>query len=121
MSINYINWNKLDDLEIVTELGRQLKQMRLDANISQSQMAGLSGIDRVTISKIENGRPGSILSWVQLLRALDKLDVLNGFGAETATSSSGYENAPEKQRLRASPARVQENQSPTSGISFEID
>ena len=76
---NIINWQSMSDPAIVREIGRNIQQMRLNKNMTQKQLAELSGVNRVTISRIERGQAASLLTIVQILRALGKLDILNGF------------------------------------------
>ena len=40
------------DLEIVMEICQTLKQMRINKNISQQEIAERSGLDRTTISRM---------------------------------------------------------------------
>ena len=46
----------MSDTAIVTELATQVKQMRLNKNFSQAQLAKVTGLDRVTISRFEKDR-----------------------------------------------------------------
>ena len=66
-----MNWYSLSDLAILREIGRSLRQLRLNRNQSQQKVADAAGIDRATLSQIEHGRPTSLLTFVQLLRTLD--------------------------------------------------
>lgn len=59
-----------------------LKNERNRQNISQEELSKRSGVDRVTISRTENGRAASILTIVQLLRGLERLDLLLSFVAQ---------------------------------------
>jgi len=89
------------DLEIVMEICQTLKQMRINKNISQQEIAERSGLDRTTISRMESGRPVSLLTLVQVLRALDKLEVLNVFKAYQIESPIKLLKEEEKKRKRA--------------------
>ena len=79
--------------------------MRLSKNWSQSQLAQHAGLDRVTISRMENGRAATLLTIVQILRALDKLYVLNTFNEEPEVSPLQMLREQESQRLKASPKK----------------
>jgi len=74
---NSINWYGMSDPAIVRELGSQMKKLRLVANLSQQQLAERSGLYRSTISEIENGRTASLLSFIQLLRGLGRLELFD--------------------------------------------
>ena len=69
MKYNFYNNN-----EIINILGEKLQAYRISKNISQKELAEKSGINRVSISKIENGSPTSISTLIEIMRALDILD-----------------------------------------------
>ena len=94
------------DPAIVRELCANLKQMRLNRNISQTRLAELSGLDRGTISRMENGRAATLLTLVQVLRALDNLSVLDAFKEEQEISPLQMMKQPEGQRKKASPQKL---------------
>ena len=90
------------DPAIVKEICSNLKQMRLNKNLSQADMAQMAGLNRVTISRMEAGRAATLLTVVQVLRALDKLDILDMFREESETSPLQLLKLQDKQRQRAS-------------------
>ena len=98
-------WYRLGDPAIVRELCKDLKQMRLNKNWSQSHLAQHAGLDRVTISRMENGRAATLLTFVQVLRALDKLQLLNIFDEEPEQSPLKLLKLQEMQRQKASPQK----------------
>lgn len=93
------------DPAIVKEIGGNLRQIRLNKNLSQEQLARTSGLNRITISRMEAGRPATLLTLVQVLRALDKLDILNAFREEPQISPLQLLKLQERQRKKASPRR----------------
>ncbi|RPI19115.1 MAG: XRE family transcriptional regulator [Ignavibacteriae bacterium] len=95
------NWEEMADPAVVKEIGNALKQMRLNVNLSQEQLAKKSGLDRTTISRIESGRAATLLSLVQILRALDKLNIMNIFVQEPEISPIKLLKLQEKKRQRA--------------------
>lgn len=74
--MNEIGDNGNSDNAILGMLGAQLKRMRLNKNLTQKQLGEWSGLSRSAISDLENGAGGTMRSFVQLLRALGKLDML---------------------------------------------
>lgn len=80
----------LSDASIVERLGSQIKQMRLEQNITQKQLQELSGVSAFSISSVENGGNTSLLTLVQLLRALKRLDMLDTFFVEKQISPIEY-------------------------------
>ena len=99
------NWLAMSDPAIVREICNNIKQIRLNKNISQAELANLSGLNRVTISRLEAGRSATILSVIQVLRALDKLEILNAFITEPEISPIKLLQQRETQRQKASPKK----------------
>lgn len=99
---NFTNWYNMSDPIIVKEIGIQLKKMRLRKNITQQRLATTSGLNRATISQLENGRAATLLTLVQVMRALDKLDLLNVFSDEPDVSPLEAVKLKRSGRLRAS-------------------
>tara|TARA_R110002072_G_scaffold4951_3_gene33667 strand:- start:1388 stop:1744 length:357 start_codon:yes stop_codon:yes gene_type:complete len=73
------DWSAMTDKAIVTHVCLQLRQLRLGQNMTQEQLAERSGLGRATISRIEKGQAVSLLTLVQLLRALNSLNLLDAF------------------------------------------
>ena len=65
-------------------------------------MADRTGLDRVTISKLENGRAATLLTFVQILRVLDKLDFFNYLNDAITVSPIKVAEAMGRMRKRAS-------------------
>ena len=106
MNNSYIqNWEAMSDVAIIKEIGKRLKQIRLNQNISQEKLSLLSGIDRITISRMESGRPVTSLTLIQVLRALNKLEILNAFRQEPEISPIKLLKLQEQQRKKASSKR----------------
>jgi len=99
---NNIDWYSMSDPAIIKELGQQLKRLRLKSNLTQQELSERSGLFRSTISEIENGRIASILSLIQILRALNQLELLNPFVAPDIVSPLMVAEQQIKLRRRAS-------------------
>jgi transcriptional regulator with XRE-family HTH domain len=69
----------LSNPQIEQELGKRLKNHRVDLNLSQSVIATRSGLSRRTITAIENGEGSTLTSLIAILRALNALDTLESF------------------------------------------
>lgn len=96
------NWYAMSDPAILKELGQKLKAFRLQKNITQEEMARKIGLNRVTIGEIEKGRPSSLLTFVQILRGLDKLDLLNAITIVPTVSPIQVAKLEKRTRKRAS-------------------
>lgn len=62
--------------ELLAGLGRTLKNARMDRGMLQADVAEASGLSQFSISQIENGRNTSMQSLIAILRALDRLDIV---------------------------------------------
>lgn len=96
-----IDWVQMTDVAIVEQIGRFIKHIRLDKNITQAQLAQAAGLNRWTISQIENGESVTLTSLIQILRALDILYVLNDFEVVETISPLAYAKFKKEQRQRA--------------------
>lgn len=76
------NWSGLTDEQIVARLGQAIKRLRLERNLSQNDVAQHTGLDRSTVQRLEGGRPATLLTVVQVLRALDRLQLLDPWAEE---------------------------------------
>jgi transcriptional regulator with XRE-family HTH domain len=95
----------MTDKAFVKEISNSLKQMRLNNNISQEDLAKKSGLDRTTISRLEGGDAGTILTIVKILRALNRLDLFNVFYEEPVISPIRLLKLEQHKRKKASPKK----------------
>jgi transcriptional regulator with XRE-family HTH domain len=92
----------MSDIAILKYFGAQIRQIRLNRNITQAQLGAKAGLSRKAISDIENNGKCSMKSLVQILRALEKLEMLNIFETETEVSPIQVAKLRGKYRNRAS-------------------
>jgi transcriptional regulator with XRE-family HTH domain len=102
MGNNNIDWVQMTDFAIMEQIGSYIKQTRLSLNKTQQQVAEDSGLNRWTISQIENGESVTLTSLIQVLRALNALYVLDNFKVTEEISPLAYAKLKKEQRLRAS-------------------
>jgi transcriptional regulator with XRE-family HTH domain len=114
-SSNKLNWFGMSDPAIIKELGIQLKRIRLQKNMSQQQLAIKSGLYRSTISEIENGRTASLLSFIQVLRGLEKLELFDSLTEGPVVSPLTLAREAGLIRKRASSLKRYENNLPEDG------
>lgn len=101
----------LTDAAILQQIGQKLKEERLAQNISQRKLAEDSGMSNFSISQMENGHNTSLLSLVMVLRALNKLDVLEALFREAPISPIALSEAMRKQHKRQHAYTVNEEPS----------
>jgi transcriptional regulator with XRE-family HTH domain len=99
------NWYGMTDNAIVGVLCKSIKQMRLNKNISQEELSLKSGVNRVTISRMETGKAINLLTLIQLLRALEQLDLLGYLNVEPEISPMLVMEQQQKLRKKASSSR----------------
>lgn len=95
-------WLSMSDKSIVSRIGGYIKQQRLIQNKTQEDISEIAGINRWTLSKVENGEPISLITLIQILRALNMLAVLNVFKMEYNPSPIELAKLEKKKRQRAS-------------------
>lgn len=105
------NWSSMSDKSIISIIGEYIKQQRLIQNKTQANIAKNAGINRWTMSKIENGEPISLISLVQILRALNLLDILSIFETHTQPSPLELAKLEKQKRQRASTSSTADTQS----------
>lgn len=106
----YKNWYAMTDKSIVMALCQSIKQMRLSKNISQEELAVRSGVNRVTISRMETGKAINLMTLIQLLRALEQLDLIGALYKEPEISPIMIMEAQSKLRKKASPTSKPKNE-----------
>ena len=98
ISYNYLN--SISDRAVCELLGRFIRQSRLRQNKTQQQLAVDAGIARSTLSLFEKGENSSLMVFIQLLRALDMLHLLNEFEIREQLSPLQLAKLQKKQRQR---------------------
>ncbi len=73
-----IDFSTASSYAVVEALGRRLDQIRLSRNIPQYELAKEAGISRSTLTRLANGKPISLDSFVRIMQALHLTDHLFG-------------------------------------------
>ena len=96
------NWYPMSDPAIMEVLGYFIQQTRLQQNKTQQQVAVVAGMNRSTMVQFENGGGGTLLSFIQILRALEQLQLLQSFEIQQKLSPLQLAKIDQKKRKRAS-------------------
>jgi transcriptional regulator with XRE-family HTH domain len=97
------DWYSMSDPAIVKELCGILRQLRLQQNITQDQLAARAGLSRSAISKMETGKSTiEFLTLIQVLRALQQLHLLDPWQVSATVSPLLMAKLQAKSRQRAS-------------------
>ena len=97
-----MDWHGMSDKAIIRYIGKRIRQMRLNKNISQKTLSEKIGIHRVTLSKIERGQQISLLTLIQIMRGLGELQRLENIIPEDIVSPIQLAKLQGKKRKRAS-------------------
>ena len=96
-----IDWASMSDGAIISVIGEYLKHQRLAQNKTQAEVAQHAGLNRWTLTQIENGEAITMASFIQILRALDLLHILDAFRIETKISPIELARLEQQKRQRA--------------------
>jgi transcriptional regulator with XRE-family HTH domain len=96
------------DLQILNEIADRFRRERLNANLTQGEIAKRSGLSLKTIQNIEQGRNTSLDSVVRFLRALGILYKLDAFLPDPGPSPIQLAAMHGHERKRATGNRVRE-------------
>jgi len=102
MDITNMQFRAMSDRALLSLMGSFVKHHRLEQNKTQEQLAQEAGINRTTLSQFEQGKHAILLTLIQILRALDKLNVLEGFKVEQQISPLQMSKIVQNKRKRAS-------------------
>lgn len=101
MEISNIYWNGMSDKALMAVLGDFLRQNRLRQNKTQEEIATAAGIARSTLVQLEAGGGGSLLSFIEVMRALDQLFFFRQFQVKNEISPLELAKLEQAQRKRA--------------------
>ena len=111
----YMDAYELTNDAIMRQIGLKLKELRIEKNMKQKELSDASGVSLFTISAVENGKTTSMLTIIQLLRALERLDYLDRFFQEQAISPIAYskllQNNKRRERVKTSAKETTNNES----------
>jgi transcriptional regulator with XRE-family HTH domain len=103
MEKNINTWYAMSNPALLVTLGNFIQQARLQQNKTQQQVAAAAGINRSTLVQIEKGGGGTLLTFIQLLRALEQLHLLQQFAVQPPPLSPlQLAKLEQKKRQRAS-------------------
>lgn len=100
--LNIHPWYSLSEQQLLQEIGKRIKAIRLNLNLSQKELGQQIGKGAEEISKIEGGKPITFTSFLRIMRALDKLEHIDNAIKAPGISPMKMLELQEKQRKRAS-------------------
>jgi DNA-binding XRE family transcriptional regulator len=99
--IPYNNWLSMSDDALAKQVGLFIKHHRLDQNKTQGSVAEAAGISRSTLSLLEKGETVTLATLIQVLRVLDKLQVMDAFVIQQRISPLALAKVEQGMRKRA--------------------
>jgi transcriptional regulator with XRE-family HTH domain len=99
--LSYKNWNSMSDKALASQIGFFVKHNRLQQNISQESLASAAGLSRSTLSLLERGDAVTLSTLIQVLRVLDRLDLMENFLIDQTISPLEMVKIEKKRRKRA--------------------
>lgn len=85
--------------EFLRELGKRIREVRVDMDMTQSEVAKKAGVTSKTIGRIENGEDLAVSTMLNVLRALGLAQNMDALIPEP-TARPSMLMANEKERLR---------------------
>lgn len=99
--MNNTNFHSYSDRKLAAMIGDFVKHHRLQLNKSQHTLAAEAGISRSTLSLLERGETVTLITLLQVLRALDQLQLLLSFIIEERISPLALAKAQQQKRTRS--------------------
>lgn len=115
----------MSDEAILKELGQRVAKARINANLTQEELADAIGVARGRISRLESAGAGKLSTMVAVLRHLDQLELLNHWLPEGTTISplqqleSELKKPAERKRVRKTKVAKQTSDSSESEGGLE--
>src|ERR1700744_1442876 len=92
--------SEVNDKVLQEQLGSRLCALRMNRNESQEALARRAGVGKATLQRLEEGRSGTIVTLLRVLRALG-LDDLDGLVPEVEKSPLAEARGERQGRVRA--------------------
>lgn len=98
---SYVDWVSMSDNALNETIGAFIKHHRLNQNKTQEEVSKAAGISRSTLSLLERGETVMLSSFIQVLRVLDLLYIMNTFEVKKQISPIEYAKMQQNKRQRA--------------------
>lgn len=113
---SYIDYKLASTQQIITDLGERLSKQRLSQNLSQSELAKLSGVGERTLRRLEAGHGCSLENLTRILQVLGLQDSL-----QALVPAPGIGPAERVARAVAEPRRAGRKRKQESSSSWHWD
>ena len=99
--LSYTIWNSMSDHALAQHIGVFIRHHRMEQNKTQDTLAKAAGISR-TLSLLERGETVTLATFIQVLRVLDQLQVMENFNVSQTMSPLELAKMEQNKRKRAS-------------------
>lgn len=96
----YTNWNAMSDQSLSDTIGAYIKHHRMEQNKTQEELAHAAGISRSTLSLLERGGIVTLNTFIQVLRVLDLLSIMDLFKVDKTPSPLALAKMEQERRQR---------------------
>lgn len=108
-----INFQNASSEQIIEALGQRLNDIRLSQNISQANLAADAGVSRSTLTRLADGKPISLDSFIRVMQALKLTDQLVALLPDPSVRPVDRVRLDGSERKRASNTSSKDNKSQT--------
>lgn len=98
--------SSMNNQAVLREIGVRIRRERLNQNLTQETLAQQAGVSRRVILDLEGGKGCGLSSFIEILRALRKLDQLDAFIPDPGISPIQLAKLRGRERQRASGRRI---------------
>lgn len=102
---SFISWASMSDKVLAEHIGAFIKHHRMEQNKTQDVLANAAGISRSTLSLLERGETVNLSTFLQVVRVLDQLQVMDAFTIQETVSPLALAKMAKEKRKRASGKR----------------
>ncbi len=101
-----MKFSSMNNQAVLREIGVRIRRERLNQNLTQETLAQQAGVSRRVILDLEGGKGCGLSSFIEILRALRKLDQLDAFIPDPGISPIQLAKLRGRERRRASGRRI---------------
>ncbi len=94
-------WHSMSDKVLAEHIGAYIRHQRLEQDKTQDILAKAAGISRSTLSLLERGQTVTLATFLQVLRVLDLLHIMEVFRVQESVSPLAMAKMEKAKRKRA--------------------
>lgn len=103
---SFNDWPSMSDQALAAHIGNFVKHHRIEQNKTQEVLSREAGISRSTLSLLERGETVTLATFIQVLRVLDQLHIMETFIIHKRISPLALAKEEQGKRIRARKTKV---------------